>query len=269
MNHSNVFLPPQHNDYLDMWRGITPQIEDENINSKYGRISQVLGNYAVLNNQMISVYNMKSQEVLFMSKNYHSISGYACSIEEYQKWSSVFFLRDLPIVQSWFIIQISLWFKTHIQSKIKKFQGQKNLTLYLHNFSPCPPQSQKNHRLSLVAQALEIAENGSPIIFLVAKKEINSFVKDANPWWVEVCFNDNERYHYHQEERKFQKGSILSDREREILVLIKSGLESKIIAEQLGLSIHTVDKHRKNMIERTGAKDTSMLLQICEMAKIL
>jgi DNA-binding CsgD family transcriptional regulator len=218
---------------------------------------------------MISVYNMKTQQVLYMSNNYHSISGYTCTLEEYQKWSSVFFLRDLPIAQSWFIIQVSLWFKTTIQSKIKKHKGVKSLVLYLHNFSPTPPNAPKKYRLSLVAEALEIAENGSPIIFLVAKKEITSQIKEDGSWWAEICINSTERFCYHQDNRKFQKGSILTEREREILLLVKKGIDTKTIAEQLELSTHTVDKHRKNMLERTGAKDTTMLLQLCQIGKIL
>jgi DNA-binding CsgD family transcriptional regulator len=269
MNFQSTFSPPQHSDYLDMWREITPQIEDENINHKYEQISQVLGQYAAMNNQIITVYNMKSQKVLYISDTYHSVSGYNCSIEDYKKWSSVYFLRDLPVAQSWFIIQTSLWFKTSIQSKIRKFGGQKSLQLYLHNFALSPPEAHKTHRLSLVVEALEMADNGSPIVFLIAKKEVSSFIKEDSSWWAEFCFNNSERYHFHQQERKFQKGSILSEREREILLLIKNGLETKTIADQLDLSTHTVDKHRKNMLERTGAKDTTMLLQICQMGKIL
>lgn len=269
MNILPSFLPPQHSDYLEMWRGITPQIEDENINAKYEKISQVLGRYAALNNQIITIYNMKNQRVLYISDNYHSISGYNCSIEEYKRWSSVYFLRDLPLVQSWFIIQTTIWFKSVAQPKIKKFGGKKSIQLFLHNFVLAPPESSKKYRLSLMVEALEMSDNGSPIIFMIAKKEIDHFIKENSPWWVEFHFNDCERYHYHQEDKKFKQGSILSNREREILLLIKNGSDTKTIAEILDLSIHTVDKHRKNMLERTGAKDSTMLIQICEMGKIL
>ena len=61
----------------------------------------------------------------------------------------------------------------------------------------------------------------------------------------------------------------MSDREREILLLVREGKETKTIAEQLFISPHTVDKHRKNMLEYTGAKDISTLLQICEAGKII
>lgn len=259
---------PLHSDYLDLWKDITGTTEVDGDNT-HQETSKVLGQYAALNKQMITIYNMKSQKVLYMSDNYHSVSGYTCTLEEYQKWSSVYFLRDLPLVQSWFIIQTTLWFKKVAQPRIKQFEGAKSIQLYLHNFSPRPPSAPKSYRLSMIVEALEIADNGSPVIFLIAKQDVDSLIKDDSPWWVEFSFNKQERYHFHQEYRKFEKGSILSDREIEILLLVKKGLDTRSIAEKLDISTHTVDKHRKNMLERTGAKDTTMLLQICEMGKIV
>ena len=42
----------------------------------------------------------------------------------------------------------------------------------------------------------------------------------------------------------------LTDREKEILVLIRRGLLSKEIADKLGVSIHTVNNHRKNILAK-------------------
>ena len=46
-------------------------------------------------------------------------------------------------------------------------------------------------------------------------------------------------------------GSNLSDREFEIVKLIASGLGSKEIAEKLFLSVHTVNTHRSNILNKT------------------
>ena len=268
MNLSNQHSFPSHSDYLDLWKNITDATEEDK-DQTHQETSKVMGQYAALNKQMITIYNMKSQKVLYMSDNYHSVSGYTCTLEEYQKWSSVYFLRDLPLAQSWFIIQTTIWFKKVAQRQIQQFEGTKSIQLYLHNFSPRPPSAPKTYRLSMIVEALKMADNGSPFIFIIAKQDIHSLIKEDSPWWVEFCFNKQDRYHFHQQTRKFEKGSILSKREVEILLLIKKGLDTKTIAEKLNISTHTVDKHRKNMLERTGAKDTTMLLQICEMGKIV
>lgn len=47
-----------------------------------------------------------------------------------------------------------------------------------------------------------------------------------------------------------KKSGILTPREKEILRLIKEGKPSKQIADALGISIHTVSRHRQNILER-------------------
>lgn len=47
----------------------------------------------------------------------------------------------------------------------------------------------------------------------------------------------------------------LSNREQEIMDLIKKGLSSKEIAEKLHLSLHTVNNHRKNMAKKYNVKN--------------
>ncbi|MCR4811737.1 MAG: response regulator transcription factor [Bacteroidales bacterium] len=51
----------------------------------------------------------------------------------------------------------------------------------------------------------------------------------------------------------------LSDREREVLVLVAQGLSSKEIADRLNISIHTVNSHRKNITRKTDIKSVAGL----------
>jgi DNA-binding NarL/FixJ family response regulator len=50
---------------------------------------------------------------------------------------------------------------------------------------------------------------------------------------------------------------ILSERENEIIVLISEGNTNEQIAEQLFLSKHTVNTHRKNIMAKLGVKNTA------------
>jgi DNA-binding NarL/FixJ family response regulator len=52
----------------------------------------------------------------------------------------------------------------------------------------------------------------------------------------------------------------LSEREKEILMAICRGLSNQEIADELFISKRTVDKHRANILEKTGCKNTAALV---------
>jgi DNA-binding NarL/FixJ family response regulator len=56
------------------------------------------------------------------------------------------------------------------------------------------------------------------------------------------------------------KSSGLSRREKEILIKICEGLSNHEIADALFISKRTVDKHRANLLAKTGSKNTASLI---------
>lgn len=56
---------------------------------------------------------------------------------------------------------------------------------------------------------------------------------------------------------------ILSQREMEIIRLCLEGLSSKMIAEKLSLSIHTVKNHKRNCMEKTLTHNITELINKC------
>jgi DNA-binding NarL/FixJ family response regulator len=53
----------------------------------------------------------------------------------------------------------------------------------------------------------------------------------------------------------------LSEREYEILLLIASGLSTKQIAVKLNRSEYTIETHRKNIGQKTGANSTAAIIK--------
>jgi DNA-binding NarL/FixJ family response regulator len=53
---------------------------------------------------------------------------------------------------------------------------------------------------------------------------------------------------------------VLSKREKEIIQLIRQGLTSHEIANQLFLSTYTVDTHRRNILRKLDLKNTAMMV---------
>jgi DNA-binding CsgD family transcriptional regulator len=52
-------------------------------------------------------------------------------------------------------------------------------------------------------------------------------------------------------------GVPFSDREFEIIKLIETGLSSDLIANKLYLSVHTVNTHRRNILEKANKQNMS------------
>ncbi len=56
-----------------------------------------------------------------------------------------------------------------------------------------------------------------------------------------------------------KKGARLSSREVEVLQLIAEGQANKQVAEELGISVKTVEKHRQRLMEKLNIHDTAGL----------
>lgn len=64
----------------------------------------------------------------------------------------------------------------------------------------------------------------------------------------------------HSSDESNTDNGILSSRETEILIAVCQGLSNHEIADQLFISKRTVDKHRANILEKTGCKNTANLV---------
>lgn len=66
-----------------------------------------------------------------------------------------------------------------------------------------------------------------------------------------------------------QRKKILTEREKEILLLIKAGKASKQIADILAISIHTVNRHRQNILEKLSVTNSIEAINAVDSMKLL
>ena len=71
------------------------------------------------------------------------------------------------------------------------------------------------------------------------------------------------------ETNPYSESHDLSERERDVLILVARGLANKEIAERLNISIHTVMSHRKNITHKTGIKSVAGLTVYALLNNIL
>ncbi|MDR1023941.1 MAG: LuxR C-terminal-related transcriptional regulator [Prevotellaceae bacterium] len=77
------------------------------------------------------------------------------------------------------------------------------------------------------------------------------------------CTLTNKRledvFRYNSQTIDLADGKELSEREREVLRSVAQGLSSNVIAKRLGISVHTVQAHRKNITAKLGVKSVPAL----------
>lgn len=55
--------------------------------------------------------------------------------------------------------------------------------------------------------------------------------------------------------------SVVSDREKEVLILISYGYSMKEVASELFVSYHTINSHRKNLMNKLEARNIASLIR--------
>ena len=85
-------------------------------------------------------------------------------------------------------------------------------------------------------------------------------------WWKKkdygfhYYYGEDLSYFRYPDEELLDVGMLISQREFEILKLVEQGLSSEKIAEDLFLSLNTVNTHRSNMLNKTGKESISDLI---------
>ncbi|TDQ18216.1 LuxR family two component transcriptional regulator [Algoriphagus boseongensis] len=74
---------------------------------------------------------------------------------------------------------------------------------------------------------------------------------------------------YHSLREAMQNTPVLTRREKEILALLHNGYSGPGIAEKLFLSLHTVETHRKNLMQKLNANTTPQLLKVARDFKLV
>jgi len=117
---------------------------------------------------------------------------------------------------------------------------------------------------------LEPGPSGNPLLNRVVFSDITYYKTDCRMSLTISYLTKDKGYIpiYKKRYNPLSKNHI-STRELEILKLCLKGLSSKLIAEKLYLSIHTVKNHKRNMMEKTASKNISELINFALKNRLL
>jgi PAS domain S-box-containing protein len=109
---------------------------------------------------------------------------------------------------------------------------------------------------------IETDKNGHPFLTLVFMHDISGVKKDELVDLV-ISQKTNQGFMpvFATTYQNINNTTVFSKRELEILSHLGKGMASKDIADQLCISEHTVKTHRKNMLKKTDAKNTTELIR--------
>ncbi len=117
---------------------------------------------------------------------------------------------------------------------------------------------------------IEFNVQKNPTLVMMSIQEITHLVK-GDDYCIRGVFGKKNKktFVFYSNEERTIDNEIVSEREREVLQYISQGLETKLIADEMKISSNTVDNHRRNMLARTGMRDTTALIQLCRMVGII
>lgn len=108
------------------------------------------------------------------------------------------------------------------------------------------------------SQALEVPKFGLKLLNLAAQHVGR-----------EILRMEKDQYIQQRDAEVQQRFSIISKREKEVLLLLSKGDSTKVIARSLDISPKTVEMHRASLIKKTQAKSSIELVQLAVLAKVI
>lgn len=155
-------------------------------------------------------------------------------------------------------------------------------------------------KLIKMANDLFVAKQGKAILSLnlrtgIAANTYSDFLVQCYMFYTEIPYptvfviiirtkidqfkNKKYKFHYYAGEdlsyfrfpdkNLLETGNVFSEREFEIIQLIKSGMDSQTVAQKLFISKNTVNTHRRNILKKTEKKNLSELISYLKDTGVL
>lgn len=201
------------------------------------------------NNQFFYVGNILEMRMIYVSKKSLDIFG----IEPEKLEPGIIFTNTMPEDLDRHSITRSRLFKLASDLFISEDE-YAIMSTNLHFLNP-----EENYSNIMVQGLLFKCKKPTPCVYCI-------FIQTDISWFGEI----KNGYHYYigndvsyfrpPDQDLILTGSIFSDREFEILRLIKAGKSSDQIGEHLFLSPHTIDTHRRNILKKTKKATVSELI---------
>lgn len=116
---------------------------------------------------------------------------------------------------------------------------------------------------------LETDEGGAPVLFLGHVHNVTYLKKNRTCNLVITAPNEIKWWRFNFDRDCIEPVQPLSKQEKKVLSLLAEGKSSKEIANALFVSSHTVDTHRRHLLEKTNCIDTTGMITYAKLVGLL
>lgn len=233
-------------------------LSDSNISVLKEKL-EVFEELGQMKRDIVFLVDMPISNFFFISTNVKNRLGYSKE-ELIEMGFAKMIFKSLPASQIIYPLLSLGWFLKIERQQSSNFEQMCVCGMQL--------KSKLGRRIHFLAQVDVVARTpaGFPALAICTLKEITHLLK-SNLYWVRFVNSAGKPLGFFKSSRPLKQFSdILTTREKEILAILPASSEQ--IAKHFKIQVSTVVKHRKNMLLKTGAKDTTALIQLCKMSNI-
>ncbi len=117
--------------------------------------------------------------------------------------------------------------------------------------------------------SIETDSEGNTLLFLLYIRDISYFKKERSSNFIITGPTEIKIWNYNFNTSCLEHVQSISPQEKIILKQLAQGKNSKQMAEELFLSSHTIDTHRRNLLKKTNCVDTSGLVTYARLVGLL
>jgi DNA-binding CsgD family transcriptional regulator len=251
------------NQLLSQIQGLQNEIYAKDKGKKFTVKDSYIDEFSKNDNSVRLIFDHVNFKIVHISNNVETLLGY--TVDDFYKLDIAFFLKLFQLEHANFALTWLKWAFAIQQNHSTSFNAKQAIcgVKALH-------RNGQTIRVLFRQSALETNEDGVVTVSAFTINDITHLMK-ADFYWGRIEFGTEQRYFHHliSTDQQDKSTDILSDREKELVRLLAQGKESKEIGSIVFISPHTVDNHRRNMINKVGVRDTTGLIQICRMVGVI
>lgn len=255
------------NSFSPFWQEVKSFVAIEDSDSLIRRVKEIEKNN-LHNRELIIVFSLEDFKPLYFSKNVYQMSQY--SPQELMDFKASLFFKIAGLRYLDFPFKVALWAKDFQKLRKKKKCSEGVRSDYYYGMK-MKKKSGEVVVTSLRMKILHGKNNELPANIVIALSDITHLIKGnfyGARFSVDIPETNSKLTNFYRSGGAKKTKDLVTKREIEILQKTKLGLNNKQIGESLFISTTTVERHKKNMLKRTGAKDITSLIHLCFMCEV-